>query len=154
MHATLPMTVADGVTTSLSRDHDGLRERLRRAADGASAQRVRQARADFRAFQAAFERHVRAEEEVLFPLFEVRVGLIGGPTVLMRDEHRRMADQVRAMAGALDRDDPVTFGELQALFNDLFRAHTSREERFLYMTLDRLLSSEQRAALGERLRHP
>jgi hemerythrin-like domain-containing protein len=150
--ATLPATASGGVTMPLSQDHEGLRERLRRAGDLAEAGHLRQARTEFRAFQAVLERHVRAEEEVLFPLFEVRVGLVGGPTVLMRDEHRRMADHVRAMAQALDRDDRTAFTELRALFGELFLAHASKEERFLYMTLDRLLSSEQRAALAERLR--
>ena len=152
MNATLPATATDGATTALTQEHEQLRGLLQRAADSVAGRRARQARAAFRAFQVAFERHVRSEEEIVFPLFEVRVGLVGGPTVLMRDEHGRMAEQVRAMAAAVDRADPGAFGEAHARFADLFRAHTAKEERFLYMTLDRLLSSEQRAAVGERLR--
>jgi hemerythrin-like domain-containing protein len=152
VHATRPAPATDGATATLTQDHERLRDLLQRAAGSVAGRRVRQARADFRAFQLAFERHVRNEEEIVFPLFEVRVGLVGGPTVLMRDEHQRMADQVRSMAGALDCHDPAAFAEAQARFSDLFQAHTAKEERFLYTTLDRLLSSEQRAAVGGRLR--
>ena len=152
MHATLQATATDGATTALTQDHERLRDQLQHAASSLADRRLRQARTDFRAFQAAFERHVRTEEEIVFPLFEVRVGLVGGPTVLMRDEHGRMAEHVQAMAAAFDRGDSATFGEAHARFAELFRAHTAKEERFLYTTLDRLLSSEQRAAVSGRLR--
>lgn len=152
MHATLPANATDGATTALTEDHGRLRDLLRRAAESLAGRRARQARADFRAFQVAFERHLRREEEIVFPLFEVRVGLVGGPTVLMRDEHRRMADDVRSMAAALHREDAAAFAESHARFADLFAAHSAKEERFLYTTLDRLLSSEQRAAVDGRLR--
>ena len=154
MHATLQATATDGATTALTQDHERLRDQLQHAASSLADRRLRQARTDFRAFQAAFERHVRTEEEIVFPLFEVRVGLVGGPTVLMRDEHQRMMEQVRAMAAAVDCGNPGAFAESRARFAELFLAHTAKEERFLYMTLDRLLSAEQRAALGGRLRQP
>jgi hemerythrin-like domain-containing protein len=143
--------LGERATLSLAHDHERLWALLVAAADSLEAGRPKTARRRFRAFREAFERHVRVEEEVLFPLFEVRVGLVGGPTVLMRDEHRQMADRVQTMAQAVETADQTAFASARKAFSETFRRHTAKEERFLYTTLERLLSSPQRAALGERL---
>ena len=55
----------------------------------------------FQEFSAAFELHLRQEEEGLFPAFEARTGGPIGPTVVMRHEHAQMRAVVIAIGAAL-----------------------------------------------------
>jgi regulator of cell morphogenesis and NO signaling len=43
---------------------------------------------NFEEFKAGLEQHIVWEEEILFPSFEQKFGLPGGPTEVMRWEHR------------------------------------------------------------------
>jgi len=149
--ATAPLD--EGATAPLAEQHARLRAVLDTVSERVQAGRSAGARRGFRAFRQALTRHIGVEEEVLFPLFEVRVGLVGGPTALMREEHRQLLGLVERMGETLNGRPGAAeaFSEARQRFEEAFRTHAAKEERFLYTTLDRLLSEEQRAMLAERL---
>jgi iron-sulfur cluster repair protein YtfE (RIC family) len=85
------------------------------------------------------ERHIRAEEELLFPAFEDATGMAGGPTVVMRMEHEEIKAIFAALREALASQDA---GEYTAHLAELFaliEQHNLKEERILYPMLDRVL---------------
>jgi iron-sulfur cluster repair protein YtfE (RIC family) len=90
----------------------------------------------FAAFRDDLERHIAAEEEVLFPAFERSSGLVG-PIHVMREEHleirQLMAEVAASLAGGAAgcRATP-----LAALTARIF-AHNGKEERILYPAMDR-----------------
>jgi iron-sulfur cluster repair protein YtfE (RIC family) len=105
--------------------------------------------ARFREFRDGLERHIAAEEEVLFPAFEVLTGSAGsGPTHVMRVEHgelrRLMAEIVSTLerGGAEERVTP--FAALTARIY----AHNGKEERILYPAMDRAARDADAADVG------
>jgi hemerythrin-like domain-containing protein len=143
--------MSEGTTGYQSRDHawllSALSEAERLLRNGALAD----ARARFSTFAVALERHIGLEEEVLLPLFEVKTGLVGGPTALMREEHREIANAVGRMREGLERGDSAAFDDGLGQFRQFFPAHASKEEHFLYPTLDRTLSAHELAVVLARL---
>ena len=58
-----------------------------------------QAKEDFSAFAESMECHLGNEEEILFPAFEERTGMSGGPTMIMRSEHVQIRGLIAEMKG-------------------------------------------------------
>lgn len=97
----------------------------------------------FSAFHQGLQRHIVWEEEILFPLLEEHTGVRdGGPTAVMRAEHRSfkaMLDLIHdhLVEGRTDSD--AHEAELvSALAN-----HNKKEEIVLYPWIDQCLSTEQ-----------
>ena len=91
-------------------------------------------------FARAMDRHLRIEEEVLFPAFEEDAGGVAGPTAVMCSEHRQMRRLMEEMAQAVEarsRDEYLGLSETLML---LMQQHNMKEERILYPMLDRALS--------------
>lgn len=105
------------------------------------------ARAAFKEFKFGLQRHIVWEESILFPLFEQKTGINqGGPTAVMRTEHRRIGDCLEAIHQKVKAQDPDSDREDQALLEAL-TVHNEKEETVLYPWLDRLLGDEDRAAV-------
>lgn len=94
-------------------------------------------------------RHIRDEEEVLFPAFEERTGMkTGGPTTVMRMEHRQMEALVRDMITTLGRGgDSAQVVERANAFSSLMESHDKKEEGMLYPMMDRAFGEEEGSAL-------
>ncbi len=128
----------DEVAEYLSADHrrlDAIVLEVRHAAADAPAD----AAAVFSRFAEGLGRHMRAEEEVLFPAFEEATGMVAGPTRVMRSEHaemRRLLSEVSSALGA--GDGAAAFRTLQAL-EGLLAEHNMKEETVLYPMADRSL---------------
>jgi iron-sulfur cluster repair protein YtfE (RIC family) len=57
-----------------------------------------EAKDSFKRFWTGLQRHIVWEEQLLFPVWERKSGLTGGgPTQVMRLEHRRIADLLNAI---------------------------------------------------------
>ena len=53
--------------------------------------RIMRGKECFEKFKFGLHRHIAWEEEILFPLFEEKTGMTdGGPTFVMREEHRQI----------------------------------------------------------------
>ena len=139
------------VNEALSWDHDRLEaldqlafERLA-AGDGAGA------RAAWGEFTTGLRRHIRFEEELLFPTFAERLGVppAAGPTAVMRAEHR----EIEAL---LDRIGRALAGEgaavpLRAELHRVLGEHNVKEEQVLYPATDEALLPDERDELVGRI---
>ncbi len=98
----------------------------------------------FLEFQAGLQRHVAWEEEVMFPLWEKKSGMTGGgPTIVMRNEHREIGDCLESLARKIQAQNPETDREEETLL-DLLDRHNMSEEEVLYPEMDHLISAEER----------
>lgn len=97
-------------------------------------------------FRAAMRRHFSHEEEVLFPAFEARTGMAGGPTEVMRNEHQQMNNLMDGMTTALTQRDKDGFLGLSETLLMIMRQHNMKEENILYPMADQALAGE-----GEKL---
>lgn len=107
--------------------------------------------ASWRRFQGALLKHLRMEEEVLFPAFEQATGMTGGgPTFVMRSEHdqmRGLLEQMNAAANSGDHDELVDLGDTLLM---LIQQHNQKEEHMLYPMAERALAADW-AKIQERL---
>jgi hemerythrin-like domain-containing protein len=134
----------------LLRDHDRLDAILADAQ--ARFERGESATEAFADFRAGLERHLQLEEEVIFPAYEARTGLTGGPTAVLRFEHALIREQLSDLAEMLRLGAWALFRVCMVRFNHLLAAHDLKEERVLYPSAVRLMDPSLRAALTEQLR--
>lgn len=142
------------ITRRLSDDHNHCDDLFAAAESAVGKRHWDAAERLFAVFRNALARHFAAEEEVLFPAFESRTGMLAGPTQVMRSEHRQMTDLVERMAEAIARRDEAAYlGESETLLM-LMRQHNLKEEQILYPMADRALGPDPAlyAALERALR--
>ena len=139
------------VTAYLSWDHQRLDTILTEIAADLARDRLPEARAWFAGFYAGLDRHIRLEEELLFPLFEARSGIINGPTAVMRDEHGRMRSALESMQAALQDGSAPRFFEALRFLQSLLPEHDAKEEHVLYPATDRMLTDAERTSFVARL---
>ncbi len=114
------------------------------AAEAAAAKKIwDDARALFKRFHDAMGHHLTMEEEVLFPAFEARTGMTGGPTQVMRMEHVQMRGLMDDMANAVAASNRDGYLGLSETLNMLMQQHNLKEENMLYPMSDQVLSSER-----------
>ena len=145
---------AGSVSELLGSDHRRLDAILAEVKRALAAGDLAGAAARFSAFREGLERHIVAEEQVLFPAFESATGLSGGgPTQVMRAEHAELRRLLDELAASLPRagDDERT--SLLGVLTGLIRAHNGKEERILYpMTDQALRDAPEREEVLQRLR--
>jgi len=139
------------VTAYLSWDHERLTGLLDDAEFGVEAGDFDGAADRCREFEGGLARHMRLEEEVLFPLFEARAGLVDGPTAVLRAEHREIERAAALVREGLERHDTEAFHDGLSFLRATLRCHDSKEEHILFPTIDVLLTERERLALTERL---
>jgi regulator of cell morphogenesis and NO signaling len=95
-------------------------------------------------FKVGLQRHIVWEEDVLFPLWEKKTGMTeGGPTFVMRLEHREIGECLEAIHRKVEARDPASDQQEQALLDSLER-HNMTEEQVLYPAIDRATSADER----------
>lgn len=149
-----PEKVAEGfesVTGYLGWDHDRLDGVLRSVSAAVGTGRFDEAAARYEHFEIGLLRHIRIEEELLFPVFEARSGMMNGPTEVMRDEHQQVRKALGLMRRGLQRADAAGYGDGRRYLETVLPDHNAKEQHILYPTLDRLLRPAERAALVARL---
>ncbi|ALA60329.1 hemerythrin domain-containing protein [Nitrospira moscoviensis] len=137
------MTEQDTIRTYYERDHDRLDElfttfqRLKRS-DFARAKEA------FKEFKVGLQRHIVWEEDLLFPLWKEKTGMSeGGPTFVMRAEHRQIGALLEAIHQKVAEGDPESDREEQQLLA-LLGAHNMKEERVLYPSIDHVTTEDER----------
>jgi iron-sulfur cluster repair protein YtfE (RIC family) len=147
----LPPTPITSVTDHVCREHGRIEALLRDVCGDVDAGRMDAARGNCEALDRQLLRHNRMEEQLLFPLFEARVGILGGPTATLRQEHREIEHAVTLMRSALDHDDAEAFRDALRFVRSTISQHHAKEEHVLFPTTDAALSETERAAAMERL---
>ncbi|MFA5083260.1 MAG: hemerythrin domain-containing protein [Hydrogenophilaceae bacterium] len=127
------------ITDYLTEDHehcDRLFAEAENAVDAGDWTRVAKR---FAAFRQDSLRHFAREEGILFPAFEARTGMVGGPTLVMREEHEQMRNTLEAMAAAVTGRDAHAYLGLSETLLMLMRQHNMKEERILYPMADQAM---------------
>lgn len=105
------------------------------------------AKANFKEFLTGLTRHIVWEEDVLFPLFERKTEMAeGGPTAVMRQEHRLIKGHLDALHDKVRAADPDSGAEERALLGVL-KDHNVKEEQILYPAIDASLAPGELAAV-------
>jgi iron-sulfur cluster repair protein YtfE (RIC family) len=131
------------ISTFYEQDHDRLDELFKtfqkfKRSDFAKAKEA------FKEFKFGLQRHIVWEEDLLFPLWEEKTGMCdGGPTFVMRNEHRQIAQLLEALHDKVAEQNPDCDQEEQALLN-LLGSHNMKEERVLYPAIDQVTNEEER----------
>lgn len=114
------------------------------------------AKGDLTEASAAFERfnsetlhHFTMEEAVLFPAFEQRSGMQGGPTHVMRMEHQQVRGLLERMRMALDSGDANGFLGMAESMMILLQQHNMKEEQMLYPACDNTLQGDASLVVDE-----
>ena len=132
-------------------DHDKLDEHFK-CFQKNKRQDYARAKECFEKFKSGLHRHIAWEEEILFPLFEEKTGMTdGGPTFVMREEHRQIKALLEEVHKKVQRQNPESDQEEQQLW-DVLKQHNHKEEAILYPAIDRVASDEEREAVFEKMK--
>ena len=140
------------VTEALAWDHDRLEAIERRAFEARQAGNFAVSGQAFAEFDLGLRRHIRFEEQILFPAFEQSSGLPpqAGPTGVMRAEHRAIEALLEALSEVVAL--PGSGAEsLREQLDGVLGGHNLKEERILYPGIDRLLGQEESDAIVRRI---
>ena len=94
-------------------------------------------------------RHIGLEENLLFPAFEKRTGMMSGPTEMMRMEHEQMRSMFAQMRAAIDAKDAEQYLGLSETLLVLLQQHNMKEESMMYPMLDQSLGEEANNLLAQ-----
>ena len=140
------MTGQNTVSAFFQQDHDRL-DALFQSFQTLKRHDFSKAREAFKEFKFGLQRHIVWEEDLLFPLWEEKTGMSeGGPTFVMRNEHRQIGRQLEAIHDKVAEQDPESDQEERALLT-LLGSHNMKEERVLYPAIDQVTSADERDRL-------
>jgi uncharacterized protein (DUF2249 family) len=125
-----------GVTEVLQLDHRRLDTLLDIVEELVAHEKIDEALPRFAELQCGLLRHIRIEEDVLFPFFERCTGIVTGPTVVMREEHGNIIQRMEQAGAALAAREGG-FPAASSLLFDVLKRHNLKEERILYPACDR-----------------
>lgn len=141
-----------GIDEALSWDHDRLDDLEARAFQARARGDYEKAGAVFATFAFGLRRHIRFEEELLFPEFETRLGLSSamGPGAVMRDEHRAILECLGRIERSIGDPDSLVDSARRAL-HAILGGHNLKEENIIYPGTDGAMSPSERDALVARI---
>ena len=96
-----------------------------------------------------FNLHFTREEDILFPAFEEKTGMAGGPTQVMRSEHIRIKATLDELKSHLEAQDKDKFLGLSESFMILVQQHNMKEEQMLYSMMDRTFGDESESLISQ-----
>lgn len=139
------------ITTFMEEDHDRL-DGLFKEFQSLKTREFAKAKEAFSEFKRGLQRHIVWEEEFLFPRFEERTGMTnGGPTGVMRLEHRRIKELLTAIHDRLAAGSTDTEGYEHEL-QEVLMVHNTKEEAVLYPAIDRCVPEKDAAGLIEAMK--
>lgn len=149
-------TRSASVMEYLQADHrrlDGIMGSCKQMAEGGN---IEGARAAFSEFQQGLLRHIRIEEEMLFPEFEAATGLPkeGGPTGVMRYEHVEIQRLLGLILDVFQGAQPsvAEFERLRSALVALLHEHNMKEERILYPMTDQMVAPARRLEMCRQMK--
>lgn len=154
MTAPAPASAAEfrTVTAYLIWDHDRLDGLLVECIGALHAGERDHARATLHDFTEGLRRHIRVEEDLLFPALAQATGTSSGPMGCMQREHAGIQQGLHLMEAALAADDAERFQLGLDLLMAILPGHNQKEEQVLYPLADRVLPAAAQAAMVAGLR--
>jgi len=148
----LNAATSESVTAYLSYDHRRLDALLDEVAAAVEDGDFELAEEPFRAFDEGLRRHIRLEDEVVFPAFERATGNREGPTVAMRGEHQDILRLLANLREAMARREARAADPIAEALTSLLMRHNIKQERFVCPGTDSALDNSSRSELVARLR--
>ena len=145
------MSEQNTITTLYAEDHDRL-DALFKTFQTSKHSDFAKAKEAYKEFKIGLQRHIVWEEELLFPMWEEKTGMIeDGPTPVMRFEHEQIKQLLDAIHRKVENQDLTSDQEEQALLN-LLGSHNRKEERALYPAIDNVASPDERTTIFNRMK--
>lgn len=139
------------ISTMFEEDHDRL-DALFKSFQELKRTDFAKAKEAFVEFKFGLQRHIVWEEDLLFPLWEEKTGMAeGGPTFVMRAEHRQIGECLEAIHQKVQQQDPDSNREEQRLL-ELLGSHNMKEERILYPSIDQVTTDEERESVYRKMK--
>jgi regulator of cell morphogenesis and NO signaling len=139
------------ISVFFQQDHDRL-DALFQSFQALKRHDMAKATEAFKEFRGGLERHIVWEEDLLFPLWEEKTGMSdGGPTFVMRNEHRQIKELLEAIHNKGAEHNPDSDQEEQALLK-LLGSHNLKEERVLYPSIDQVTTPEECENIFQKVR--
>jgi len=138
------MSEQQTVTAFYEKEHDRLDELFKTFQTSKRLDFVK-AKEAFKEFKIGLQRHIVWEEELLFPMWEEKTGMIeDGPTPVMRFKHEQIKQLLEAIHRKVEEQNLDTDQDEQTL-SILLSSHNRKEERALYPAIDNVISPDERA---------
>jgi regulator of cell morphogenesis and NO signaling len=109
------------------------------------------AREKFISFKHGLERHITWEEEILFPIFQRKTGIVEGPVAVMEDEHRQILHILDHLNLKLQNNDQSS-NRFEHDLMVLLGGHNIKEENVIYPVLDHLLTQNEKRSLVQQMK--
>lgn len=134
--------MSETISSFLTKDHRDCDEIFAQMENEVASENWTQANKKFQEFVGDLEHHFNMEEKVMFPAFEQRTGMMGGPTAMMRMEHEQMRNVVSLMKKDLDEKNKNHFFGLSESLMMIIQQHNMKEEQMLYAMADNHLGAD------------
>jgi regulator of cell morphogenesis and NO signaling len=145
------MSEQNTITAFYAEDHDRLDE-LFKTFQTSKRTDFAKAKDAFKEFKVGLQRHIVWEEELLFPMWEEKTGMIeDGPTPVMRFEHEQIKKLLEAIHQKVEEQNLGTDQDEQALLN-LLGSHNRKEEKALYPAIDNVTNADERTTIFNRMK--
>jgi hemerythrin-like domain-containing protein len=131
------------ITEYLTHEHRECDELYARVEELLKKGQWEEAKRAFEEFKAETLKHFQREEDVLFPEFEGRTGIVMGPTQVMRMEHAQARELIERMEKALEEKKEKEFFAIGDTFMILIQQHNLKEEQILYPMCDQHLDPSE-----------
>ena len=139
------------ISVTFEQDHDRL-DALFTTFQQQKRKDMAKAKEAFVEFKFGLQRHIVWEEDVLFPKWEENSGMAeGGPTQVMRTEHRIIGECLEGIHQKVQASNPDSNLEEQRLV-DVLKSHNMKEERILYPSIDQVITDQERAELYQAMK--
>ena len=130
------------INTTFTKQHRQCDAMFADAEAAVAAGNWQQAEKDFSDFAASMECHLTNEEEILFPAFEDKTGMRGGPTMVMRDEHVHIRGMIAEMKSDIEQQDADHYLGVSETMLIMMQQHNTKEEQMLYDMCDRAMGQD------------
>lgn len=139
------------VSDYLESDHVRLDRMLKQVERLLAARDLAGSASLFGEFAGGLNRHIDAEEQVLFPEFERRTGITGGPTTVMRAEHLEIRSWMARVAERLEANDATAARSAIAQLTAALSDHNMKEEHVVYPMTDAAADEAERDAIVQQM---
>ena len=141
--------MSETISSFLTQDHRACDEEFANMENAVASEDWAKAEELFNKFSTDLEHHFSMEEQIMFPAFETRTGMTGGPTAMMRMEHEQMRSILTQLNTAKNNKDKDNFFGVSESLMMLMQQHNMKEEQMLYAMADSHLAGDAALVVEE-----
>ncbi len=141
--------MSETISSYLTQDHRACDEEFAELENAVASENWAEVEKVFAAFTSDLFHHFDMEEKVMFPTFEEKTGMTGGPTQMMRMEHQQMMQIVTQMKDDISSKNKDHFFGLSETLMMIMQQHNMKEEQMLYRMVDSHLGAETEDVISQ-----